>query len=71
MLLTDYGDPGFHVDAKVHVLEEGRLTLVVEAEVVHAEDGRLELGRLGEAELDEIFPRLLKQLSGTLEKTTD
>ena len=57
-ILTNNSYPGIHVDAKVHVLEKGRLTRVVETGVVHAEDGRLQLRRLGEAELDDVFAGL-------------
>ena len=35
--------PGLHVDTKVHVLEEGRHVRVVEAGIVQAKNGWLEL----------------------------
>ena len=64
--LTNDSDPGLHVNTELHVLEQRRLVLVVEADVVEAEDGRLQLGRLGEAELDQVLLGPLQQLGGTL-----
>ena len=60
--LTDDGDPGLHVDTEVDLLEQRRLAGVVEVGLVEAEDGRLQLGRLREAELDVVLARPLQQL---------
>ena len=64
--LTDDGDPGVHVDAELDALEERRLARVVEVGLVEAEDGRLQLGRLREPELDVVLARPLQQLRRAL-----
>ena len=64
--LTNNGNPGLHVDTEVDLLEQRRLAGVVEVGLVEAEDGRLQLGRLREAELDVVLARPLQQLRRAL-----